>query len=411
MVFLRKIVLLGLMVTLPYSVGFCADDLNILREEIGVLKEKIGILEKKLEEQEKRQVSYEDKIEGIEKIKDLTKGIDLGLSSTFVVQGSDVENKQTGENAIDATWSLDLTFEKGFDDWGKAFMHVEAGAGSGLDDDEINLFSKVNRDAGDTENRLEATEIWYEHYLLDKKIALTFGKLDPTLYVDQSNYANDETTQFLSFTFRNNDAVEFSDNNLGLHFMVFPFEWLDIEGEMLSNDSTLKDFFDNSFWSGQINLKPNLFKRETNLRALGWLNDADHTKLLDATKNKENNHGAGISFDQELSDSLGIFARYSYQNPDVSEFDQVYSLGFQLMGNYWNRKDDYLGLAFGQIFLSDDFKKLGNPDSPETHIEFYYNLVLNDHLSLSPDIQVITNPRGVSGDTIGVYGLRVQLDF
>lgn len=411
MVFLRKTVLLGLMVTLPYSVGFCADNVESLKEEIKVLKEKLEVLEEKLEKHEKQQASYEDKIGEIKKVGDLIKGIDLSFGSTFVIQGSDVENKTTSENATDGTYSLDLGFEKKFDDYGMAFVHLEAGGGSGLDNDEINLFSGVNRDAGDSENRVEVTEAFYEHYLMDKKIALTFGKLDPTVYVDQNNFANDETTQFLSFSFRNNDAIEFPDNGGGFRVMVSPLEWLEIEGQMVNADSSLEDFFDNSFWSGQINLKPNLFKRGTNLRFFGWLNDTDHTKLLDTSKTKEENYGTGLSFDQELSDSLGIFARYSYQNPGVSEFDHAYSIGFQLNGDFWNRKDDYLGLAFGQIFVSDDFKKLGNQDNEETHVEFYYNLFLNKHVRITPDIQVITSPRGVSGDTIGVYGLRVQMDF
>ena len=73
-------------------------------------------------------------------------------------------------------------------------------------------------------------------------------------------------------------------------------------------------------------------------------------------------------------------------------------------------------LAFGQVEPSDDYKKVnGLKARSEKHLEAYYNFKVNDHLSVSPDIQVIWDPYGrdaVNGDkTIFIGGIRTQVDF
>ncbi|RKY40564.1 MAG: hypothetical protein DRP76_01710, partial [Candidatus Omnitrophota bacterium] len=69
-----------------------------------------------------------------------------------------------------------------------------------------------------------------------------------------------------------------------------------------------------------------------------------------------------------------------------------------------------------QAIPSDDYKKANALKAKsESHLEAYYNFKINQHLSVSPDIQVIWNPYGgdaTNGDkTIVVVGLRAQVDF
>ncbi|MBL7081743.1 MAG: carbohydrate porin [Candidatus Omnitrophica bacterium] len=70
-----------------------------------------------------------------------------------------------------------------------------------------------------------------------------------------------------------------------------------------------------------------------------------------------------------------------------------------------------------QSMPGDDYGKAGNPDHNEGHFEAYYNIHINDNLSISPDLQVIWNPKGVGSpdqgrdDTIVVLGLRTQVNF
>ena len=89
----------------------------------------------------------------------------------------------------------------------------------------------------------------------------------------------------------------------------------------------------------------------------------------------------------------------------------------QLNGSLWNREDDVLAFAVGQAVPSDDYEKSNTVLNAraETHFEIYYSYKVNDHLALSPDVQIIWNPYGddasVGDDTIAVFGMRGQVDF
>lgn len=52
------------------------------------------------------------------------------------------------------------------------------------------------------------------------------------------------------------------------------------------------------------------------------------------------------------------------------------------------------------------------PDDTETLFETYYSIMVNEHLYVSPDIQVIDNPGGDShNDTVFILGTRAQVSF
>lgn len=415
-------------------------EIRSLKETINSQAEKIEQLERRLSQQESqaKQVypegakdEFDRRID--ERLKEkfpamkLMEDLQMGIGATTVVQGTHNANgdsQSRKEDVTDASYSLDLTFLKKFEDYGQAFVHLEQGNGQGVEN-ELKVFSSVNRDA-DSDNNVRATEVWYEHYFSPKKIPLTvtFGKLDPTGYIDDNTYANDETAQFLGRVFRNSPVIEFPDNSGGIRLGYAPFDLVDFNFLALDGNADWEDIFDGMFYAGQLNFKPKLLGRDGNYRLLGWFNDQNHTKWLDTTKDKEKGYGFGISFDQELTKELGIFLRYGWQNPKVylntaSAFslEQSYSLGGQLKGNLWGRNDDVVALAFGQIFPSDDYKKAdaSRRAKLENHLECYYNYRVNGHLSLSPDLQVIWNPYGkdaTNGDsTIVVGGLRGQVDF
>lgn len=411
-----------------------------IEEEIQELKAKIAELERKLAEQYEKNEGQEEiiskqqrKIEhfdthllhrglGVE----LAEGLKIGVGATFVVQGTiDANNTGTkGEDVTDGTYSIDLEFEKEFGDYGMAFLHLETGDGAGVED-ELRLFSNVNRDADDQDDAVKLTEVWYEHYLFDKQLTLTFGKIDPTILVDQNAIAHDESTQFLGRIFRNASTIQFPDNTAGVRGLLSLEEvsWLEIEAQVLDGDNDWEDIADDIFTSVQLNFKPALIlERESNYRFYGWFKDTDHIEWTDASKTTENNYGFGISADQEITDILALFGRYGWQNPEVytsgADFslEHSWSAGCQILGSPWGRDEDYVGLAVGMEMPSDDYKDSQNRNAEdEGHLEAYYSCKLNKHLTVSPDFQLIWDAYGsdVSNrdDTIAVLGCRGQVDF
>ncbi|MBM3248414.1 MAG: carbohydrate porin [Candidatus Omnitrophica bacterium] len=350
-------------------------------------------------------------------------GFRIGAGATIVVQGTDDvngDNSPENEAVTDVSFSADLEIEKEFKDIGKAFLHFEIGQGEGIDND-LKVFSNVNQDAFD-EKEGRVAELWYEHYLSDSAL-ITLGKLDPTVYFDNNALANDETTQFLGGIFSNSPVIEFPDNSEGIRLSFAPIEALEFSLGYFDANSKWEDKFQHTFMAGQINIKPNLLKRNGNYRFLVWSNDTDHTKWEDSTQNKEKAYGFGLSFDQELTDILAAFFRYGWQDPECYKNEEEFSLesswsvGLQVNGKLWGRENDVLALAVGQVIPSDDYKKSNSALRAKTegHFETYYNCKINDHLSIGPDIQFIWDPYGsdasIKDQSIGIYGMRVQIDF
>ena len=395
-------------------------------EELAELKSRITALEQKLITQEEKLGEQKDAQDALVKIKEAFDGLSIGAGATFVVQGTNNANgdslSKNGEDVTDASYSIDLEFEKKFDDYGMAFIHLETGDGAGVED-ELKVFSNVNRDADDSGNAVALTEAWYEHYLQEVPLTLTFGKIDPTGYIDTNEYANDECGQFLGRVFRNSPTIEFCDNSGGLYVGLVPSDFVELDLIALDADSDWEDMGDGAFFGAQLNLKLNLFERNGNYRIVGWLDDRDHTKWKDSAKSKEEGCGVGISFDQELTDYIGAFLRYGWQDPDVYlngesfSLEHAWSTGIQLAGSLWGREEDVLGLAVGQAISSDEYKKAGSnlKAEDEGHFEAYYNYKVNEHLTVGPDVQVIWDPYGgdaTNGDkTIVIGGIRSQIDF
>lgn len=435
-------------ILLPKAKAADEDISNVqLLKEIKELKKTVKEQTAKIQELEKRLAAQEKKNLGIssetisspeleakidERINkkiptfELLEGLDMGVSITTVLQSARNANADAQlsarEDVTDGSYSADITLEKKFEDRAIAYISLHSGDGGGLTD-ELKLFSNVNADASDCDGNVFINEAWYEHYLRSIPLTVTFGKLDPVYFIDTNVYANDETSQFLADMFVNSCMIEFpADNAAGIRLGLKPNSLFEIDAVALDANSDWEDIFDEMFLAGQINFKLNFFNRPGNYRLYTWRNNLHHTRWTDSSWDKEIGYGCGLSLDQELTDLIGVFVRYGWQNPNVylnSEgfsLRDSFSLGTQLKGCPWGRPDDILGFAFGQIFPSKKYKNVNSLQAKaESHFECYYSFKVNEHLTLSPDFQIIWRPYGkdaANGDgTIIVGGIRGQMDF
>jgi len=354
-------------------------------------------------------------------------GLDVSGWVTTVVQGARNANGDnllsSREDATDASYSANIMLEKKFGEYGWGLVHFQAGSGAGLTDD-LTLYSNVNYDALDADNDVSVIEAWYEHYFKAVPVTLAFGKLDALSYLDGNEYANDETSQFFSDMFCNSPVVEWPSDNgeAGLRLAWEPVKTVSFDLLALDSDADGEDAYDALFLAGQLLVKPGLLGKPGNYRFMFWRNNGNHTRWDDASRDKETGWGWGVSLDQELTDCLGGFFRYGWQDPDVFRngesvsLSRAYSLGPQFKGTLWNRPEDVAGIGFGQVFASKKYKQANSLlAKPETHLECYYNFKANKYFTVSPDLQIIWRPYGkdaANGDgTIVVSGIRGELDF
>ena len=143
-------------------------------------------------------------------------------------------------------------------------------------------------------------------------------------------------------------------------------------------------------------------------------------------------YGFGLNVEQPLADSgaTGVFARVGWDNGATESFvftevDQHLSVGVQVAGTHWTRRDDRLGAAFfahglagvhraylaagGLGFLLGDGKL---SYGCECGLEAYYRVQIGPWFQVSPDIQHIWNP-GYNRDRgpATVLGFRVNARY
>ena len=402
-----------------------------IMDEIRALKERIDTLEKKLSEQQtkiEQQATIVDahksNIEDIKKIKDAVRNLDFSVGATSVVQGTinnDRNLKRTpgitekGDDA-DVSYSVDIEITSKIGDNGIALLYLEAGEGEGLNSEAGGL-SGVNADASGDDADVQVSEIWYKHSFLNDKLVATIGKMDVTRWLDANEVANDETSQFLSDMFVNNIAIDWPDYAYGTRISYYPNDFFELNLTTVESDSNWEDLFDNNFFMAEAVLKPVFNNMQGNYRFYGWRNSGEHEKLRDSSRTDKSGEGFGISFDQQLSENVTAFARWGAADDDLYEVHRSWSLGFQVAGGVWGRYDDMLGIAFGRAETSHAYRDTLRADGfgttpAESRFEAYYRFQVNNHISISPDVQWVDGLAGASNsDAVTILGVRAQLDF
>lgn len=465
-----KLALAALTISFLFVQPLLANDMSEMRAEIAALKsklvemdklkERVAELEKQVGQQKCSLLEQQGTVEDVKRslisavpgeglikykpgegVEIAPCGFRIQADATFIMQGTPNANNPGSDNKsrFDASWSADIFIEKSFDDWGLALIHLEPGQANTLEG-ELSLYSNVNRDANDTGANVPVTELWYQHYLFNRQMVVTAGKLDPANYLDQNEYAFNETTQFLGRIFRNSPAIEWPDDNtLGASLTLAPafLPYLVVNASYFNANNTWENVFDKPFISAELTfMPPRAFGYDDsiwggNYRFYWWYNGLDHSKLGTqgepaADDSKERNTGFGISFDQMITDVFGFFSRLGWErhdigivssNPNAAPLEGAWSIGLQMTGKYWHREDDVAAIAVGQALPSKQYKDAGNGGAAEGHFEAYYRIRLTKNLAISPDIQFIWNPHGISEsyqgycNTIFVYGVRGHLDF
>jgi len=447
--FKLKIIFTAAALLLFPLLSFAAED------QLKQLEQKIEAIEKKTEDLEKEiRMEHKPLLKEIsEHITTLEKDLDMvdyrtarikalgekveafsiGGDLTFFLQGV-AKNSQGLQEKADVSYSGDLFLIVPAGPYGNVYFRADIGQGGGIAPSLPPTFSGPNADLEFNEAKFELVEAWYWTEfpipdIRDKRLELALGKMDPTALFDANTVANSETNQFVADIFVNNLALEFGGDANGYgaglstayRFTSIYDKGLKIVGRigMFEGDGDFKDVVDRPFLIAELDIWRPYYGLHGNYRIYGWVNKNKHTDLLDSSKDNLSNQGLGISLDQQISNDITLFARYGIQDEDISKFDQVFTIGGQIIGNSWKRANDVIGIAYGASHVDGKYKdaSLGLDGyaanaSYEHYLEAYYKYWANKNLSISPDIQYIVNPGGDKGkDDIFIYGARMQATF
>ena len=364
-------------------------------------------------------------------------GIEVALGSTNVYQtnakGGLGTHQQSGRftGSYDVEITTDLEKLLGMRGLG-LLVHGWGGYPStpGINDTMVGSAFNVNWDAIGNPP-LDVVEVILEWKPFEDRLTVEVGKINFARVFDTSEYANDETSQFLNGAFVNNPTVPMPNFCLGAIVSAHLTDSWSIAAAVgdaeadngTTGFATTFDGDDYFFYALETGIRAELSSPRGPLAGnyhLGLWYDPQPRAHSDSNEAYRNDVGVYWSVDQMLfkenngredSQGLGVFARYGYADEKRNDISSFWSAGVQYQGLPAGRDDDVLAVGFARGFFSNE-ASITFPEGHESVVEAYYNAQLAPWAHVSPSVQYVAHPGGDStvADAI-VVGVRAQIAF
>lgn len=264
---------------------------------------------------------------------------------------------------------------------------------------------------------LYVANLYLEQKLFNDKFCLSVGKITFPSYFDENKYGS---WDFFSHSLARNQAFPHRYHTIGaigrydisdsLYVQAGITDAQGIRSETGLNTALHgKDYF---ITMGEVGIKTKNKKGlEGNYRFDMWYNPQPFNRY-DGKGVERDSTGFGVSFDQGLTEKLGAFFRYGWNDGRINKFPNCWSVGGNYKGPIPQRDKDVLGFGVAQGITSHDFRRAKNATRTETIIEVYYKIYVTEWCSLTLDIQTLFNPGTNSSNDTGIIpGFRVKMVF
>lgn len=284
-------------------------------------------------------------------------------------------------------------------------------------------------------------------------VTVTFGKFSVTDIFDTNRYAHDPRGDFLNWSVIDAGAFDYAADAWGFSYGLAA-EWnqgtrsaraglfqlsSEPNGKITSVDSKAYMLV------AELEQRYQWREHPGKVKLLGFANHANMARYDDAVRlagrvggvpdvaqvrRSAWRSGVALNLEQELDADVGLFARASVNDGakeayEFTEINRSLSLGAVFGGARWGRPQDSVGLAmvanglsgaargyFSQggigILIGDGGLSYG----AEKIVESYYAAHLNQHLSLSLDLQRANNPAyNRARGPVNIYAMRLHAEF
>jgi high affinity Mn2+ porin len=283
------------------------------------------------------------------------------------------------------------------------------------------------------------------------RVTLSVGKFSATDLVDDNRYSHDPRTQFLPWSIMYNGAWDYPANVRGYTYGIgmdyntkyWAVRYGIFAEPLFANAAPLDPKFLKANgqvleWEGRYNLDEHPGK----LRLLAYLNRAHMGDYREALEQMPINpdvtltaayrfkYGFGLSWEQELTKNLGLFARLGWDDGHTETWaftaiDRLAEIGVLLKGTRWCRPNDAIGLAGCINGLSGDHRNYlgaGGLDyiigdgqlryGPEEILDFFYSVGIVKGINVTFDFQEVNHPAyNRDRGPVSIYTLRVHTEF
>jgi hypothetical protein len=320
-------------------------------------------------------------------------GVDAAMGTQFARR---TEGTLDPNRSAYALASADLFFTAGIAQHTIFFADIVGLSGS-PPDTEIPSLTLLNGYTARlvAQNEINLREAWLRTELFGQRLALTAGRLDLTNYFDQNAFANDETTQFIGDALVNNQMLGLSSNGTGVAAEFDPKTGLRFKfGFQQSNDEAA-NLSDSLYTLSEVGYTLTPFALPEGTYRV-WFR-------TDNTAENAIRTGVGLSFDQKLTNVVGLFARYGSQETDL-ERDNFFSVGLGFQNGLIVNPLDTWGIGYAHMDLATG--------DNEHLAEGYYNFHLTERLRLSFHLTyVLEGPEVDNSFGYVLPGVRFQAAF
>jgi high affinity Mn2+ porin len=276
-------------------------------------------------------------------------------------------------------------------------------------------------------------------------------------FFDTNSYAQDPRSDFLNWSLWAAGAFDYPADKVGLGYgAVAEYKekyWGLRVGYFLTGNVPNSNEFDmrvlaRGAYIAELITRWSLFSRTGKLRVGIWedtYNAGSFSEALDLTALNPNldpndailltrrgrtDYGYYLNFEQPLSDYVGVFGRWSWNNGkiEISAFTDIsnsLSFGAVINGKAWGRPDDRVGIAGVTNGLSDDERAylaagglgilIGDGQlnyRRENIIETYYAMYVIKGMTLTFDYQFMMNPAyNADRGPISIFTGRLHAEF
>jgi Carbohydrate-selective porin, OprB family/S-layer homology domain len=229
--------------------------------------------------------------------------------------------------------------------------------------------------------------------------------------IDTNSFANEEEEDFSSGFFVNNPLIIalFAGPGAGFDWKIG--EQFSLRGAYIADQggSSVGSGF-RGLTGSQTNGSAELEFRPSESSKIK-LQYSAYTLQEDAANTPSKTDAFGVNAEWAITPNVGVFGRYGlgtqklFTPGNADNNLTTWQLGFALPDLF--APGNTLGIAVGQ-----PVRATNKADGSETDYELYYSFRLNDRITLTPDLQIISQPGNVAGNSTLVLGtLRAVFKF
>ena len=382
-------------------------------------------------------------------------------------------NSLTPARQAQATWSNSLFLNMRLWEGGEVYYNPELLQGFGLND-TVGVAGFTNGEAQKSNfpyPHYNTSRLFYRHtfgfggeqetlasgglQLANKvdvnRLTVQVGKFPVMDIFDGNAYAKDTRKDFINWSMWAPGAFDYSADKVGLTYgataELNQKHWALRGGYFLMPAVSNANSFDTRVFERgtyvlEFETRFQLFSQPGKLRTIAWLNSANSGSYSETLNNPAFNldiaqtrrgrikYGYVVSLEQALTDDLGVFGRWSWNDGKTeimafTDIDASLSMGASIKGIRWGRPDDVIGIGGAINSLSRDHRDfiaagglgilIGDGAlnyRRERILETYYAYALTKAITLAADYQFVTNPAyNADRGPVHVFSGRFHAEF